>query len=202
MARLRMYVRPDLVRFVLPSRLGQMLLALALLFIGLGLIPAAATWLVGLAWALPWSILAWIAAQPVIGALGSMARPRIEVEVGLHRLVVRRSWLGIRGEGWAAPWDQLDEAHLCRSTRRTARRDGPVELVVVDHRGEWLHTGVRGSPREMGPLLGWVREQIQLQCARGPHDDGHIHIRRLASVLGQARSRKTAPAPGVSVQRS
>lgn len=185
MARLRMYVQPDAIRFVLPSRLGRLALALLLLFFGLGVIPAAATLLVGWAWAVPWSCLALIAAQPTIASLALLARPRIDVEVGLRRLTVRRSWLGLRGEGWAAPWDQLEEVHLCG---RRADPDAVLEVVVVDHRGEWVPTGVRGALPELAPLLRWIREQIDLRRTERGCRDGNADLRRLASVLGQART--------------
>jgi hypothetical protein len=190
MARLRMFVQPDAIRFVLPSRLGRLSLALLLLFFGLGVVPAAATMLVGWAWAVPWSCLALVAAQPTIGSLRLLARPRIDVEVGLRRLSVRRSWLWLRGDGWVAPWDQLEAAHLCGHRRDP---DAVLELVVVDHRGEWQATGVRGSLPELAPLLRWIREQIEarsadLRSADRRDRDGNDDLRRLASILGQARS--------------
>ena len=195
MARLRMYIHPDQVRFVLPSKLGRLALIAAVLFTGLGLIPAIATVTVGLAWAAPWSLLALIFAQPLIGSLRALARPQIEVEVGLHRLVVRRAWLGFRFAGLTAPWDQLDDAHLCAASPRAhGPPDEPVELIVVDHRGAWVATGARGSMPEMAPLLAWIREQIQRR-SQGPVDRGQADLRRLAAILGRARTPHAIAAP-------
>ncbi|MEZ4238927.1 MAG: hypothetical protein R3F59_22805 [Myxococcota bacterium] len=184
MARLRMFVQPEAVRIVLPSRLGQLCVALSTLFFGLGVVPAAATVLVGWAWAVPWSMLALVAAQPTIASLRQLARPRVDVEIGLRRLLVRRSFFGLRGEGWSAPWDELEAAHLCG--RRTA--DAVLELVVVDHRGVWSSTGVRGTLPELAPLLRWVREQIASRRGALAGRDGSADLRQLAGVLSQARS--------------